>query len=91
MFKKKTYRFMPLASVLKYVPEMQRLKVSEVARSRSGFLSAYKRAGSSEYLSDGWKTKRNGFIARHLVSYKQNKTYRRRLALIAWAFDPDKE
>jgi hypothetical protein len=92
----KSYRFMPLASVLKYVPEMQRLGVSEVARSRNGFIGAYKRAGSSEYLSESWKIKRNAFIARMFKSYKINqkkglKVTRQRLSLIAWGFNPDKE
>lgn len=92
----KHYRFMSLSSVLKYVPEMQRLGVSEVARSRRGFISAYKRAGISDDLSEGWKIKRNAFIARMLKSYKINKKKghnitRQRLSLIAWAYDPDKE
>ena len=86
----KEYRFMPLSAVLKYVPEMQRLGVSQIARSRTGFLSAYKKAGSSQYLSDDWKRKRHGFIARHLATYKKGQN-RRKLALIAWAYNPDKD
>ena len=41
-------------------------------------------------LSPEWKRKQKGFVARHLVQYKKNPTYRRRLALIAWSYDPEK-
>ena len=41
-----------LKTIRKYEPEMKRLKVSEVARSKRGFLTAYKKAGSSKNLSD---------------------------------------
>jgi len=79
-----------LKTINKYEPEMKRLGVSKVARSRRGFLSAYKRAGSSDKLSDNWKRKRKAFIARHNAQYKKKPTRRRRLALIAWGYDPDK-
>lgn len=72
-----------------YEPEMKRLGVSKVARSPRGFLTAYKRAGSYRNLSENWKLKRKNFIARHNAQYKKNPTYRRRLALIAWAYDPE--
>ncbi len=51
-------------TIQKYEPEMKRLKVSEVARSPRGFLTAYKRAGKSKNLSPKWKQKREAFIAR---------------------------
>lgn len=79
-----------LKTISKYEPEMRRLGVSKVARSRRGFLSAYKRAGNPTKLSQGWKQKRRGFIARHGKQYKRNPTHRRRLALIAWAHDPER-
>jgi len=83
------YNYLPLSVVNKYEPEAKRLEVSKVARSRTGFLAAYKRAGGSKSkLSDYWRRKRNGFIARHLVQYKKNPTYRRKLALIMWAYMP---
>lgn len=78
-----------LKTISKYEPEMKRLGVSKVARSQEGFLSAYKRAGSPDKLSDKWKRKRKGFIARHGVQYKKHPTRRRRLALIAWGYDPE--
>ena len=72
-----------LKTIKKYEPAMREKKVSEVARSPRGFLSAYKRAGSPDKLSDNWKQKRKAFIARHGAQYKKNPTPRRRLALIA--------
>lgn len=77
-----------LKTIKKYESEMKRLKVSEVARSERGFLTAYKKAGSPKKLSPDWKNKREGFIARHNAQYKKNPTPRRRLALIAWAYEP---
>lgn len=83
--------FLSLPDVLSFLPEMRRLKVSEVARSPRGFLTAYRRAGTSRNLSDKWKQRREGFIARHMAQYRKHPTYRRRLALIAWAYDPEKK
>lgn len=80
-----------LKTIKKYEPEMQRLKVSEVARSQRGFLTAYKKSGSESKLSDEWKRKRLAFIARHNAQYKNKPTNRRRLALIAWAYDPERK
>lgn len=79
-----------LKTISKYEPEMRRQKVSEVARSPRGFLTAYKRAGSPAKLSDEWKRRRDAFIARHGAQYKKKPTRRRRLALIAWAHDPER-
>lgn len=78
-----------IKTISKYEPEMRELKVSEVARSPRGFLTAYKKAGSAGKLSPEWKRKREAFIARHGVQYRKNPTKRRRLALIAWAYDPE--
>ena len=84
------YPYLSLNTILKYEPEMRALGVSKVARSPRGFLSAYKRArGNPNNLSEAWKRKRHGFISRHLAQYRKDRGYRRRLALIAWAYDPD--
>jgi hypothetical protein len=80
-----------LKTIKKHESEMRRLGVSEVARSPRGFLTAYKRAGSPSKLSENWKRKRRGFIARHGKQYKKNPTKRRRLALIAWGHDPERK
>lgn len=70
---------------------MKALGVSEVARSPRGFLAAYRRAnGNPNNLSEDWKRKRAGFIARHMAQYRVDKGHRRRLALIAWAYDPER-
>lgn len=80
-----------LKTIKKYEPDIKELKVSLVARSPRGFLTAYKRArGNPQNLSEEWKRKRLAFIARHGKQYKNNPTYRRRLALIAWAHDPER-
>lgn len=80
-----------LKTISKYEPEMKRLGVSKVARSSRGFLTAYKRAGSPDKLSDDWKKKRSAFVARHGTQYKKHPTRRRRLALIAWGHDPERK
>lgn len=83
------YKYMSLAEIKEYEPEMRRLKVSEVARGPRGFLTAYKRAnGNTSKLSEYWRNKRDGFIKRHMAQYRKNPTYRRKLALIAWAYNP---
>lgn len=85
----KEYPWLSLSTIQNYEPEMRALGVSEVARSPRGFLTAYKRAGGNRNnLSEAWRRKRHGFISRHLAQYKRGQ-YRRRLALIAWAYDPE--
>lgn len=84
-----SFNFMSLQEILKYEPEMQRLKVSQVARSQRGFLTEYKRVfGKHNNLSNEWKIKRLNFIKRHIVQYKKQPTNRRLLALYAWAYNP---
>lgn len=70
--------------------------VSEVARSRRGFLTAYKRAGGNlARLSEFWRAKREAFIARHMAQASGEAMFvdglptRRHLALIMWAYSPD--
>jgi hypothetical protein len=83
------HQYMSLSEIARYEPDMERLGVSEVARSKSGFLPVFKRTGGNpEKLSDHWRRKREAFLARHLVQYRANPTPRRRLALIAWAYMP---
>ena len=86
-----------------WLAEIDRLGVSRVARgaerstvTREGFLQAYKRYPSRQKLTrawarDGetWLERRDNFVARHLAQYRIHPTYRRRLALIAWAYDPE--
>lgn len=83
------YKYLSVREIAKHEKDMRDLEVSEVARSRRGFLPAYKRAKNSKGLSDEWKRKRHGFISRHKAQYDKNPTKRRKLALIAWAYDPE--
>ena len=93
--------WMPLRAVLACEPEMERLGVSKVARGPRGFLSVYRRYGTAaamkkapvprqaRYPGQTWGQRRDQFIARTITQYRANPTHRRRLALIAWAYDPD--
>ncbi len=86
---KSRYQWIPLSEIRKYEPEMERLGVSIVARGRVGFLTEFKRVkGDPDKMSDWWRRRRDGFIARHLAQFKVDRGYRRYLALIAWAYKP---
>ncbi len=78
------YAFVPYNVISKYIPEMEKEKVSVIARSSNGFLNVYKKYGKD--LPSDWLIKRHNFIKRHLAQYNLNPTYRRRLALLAWAY-----
>lgn len=92
------YKWMSYADAHAYENEAKRLEVSRVARSQRGFMRAYQRLRSPERMATAlvpqinrfqyWDQRRNEFIARHLAQYKEKPSYRRRLALIMWAFDP---
>ena len=92
-----------LAKIRKYEGQARARGVSEVARSRGGFLPAYRRAGGR--LSDmgrardgtRWATKRAAFLRRHLAQMIANqeplfeesgRPTRRHLALIMWGYSP---
>ena len=85
---------MSVSEVQGYVYEITAHRVSEVARSPTGFLYNYLKRGKAmlnEVAPGGkitWQQKRANFIKRHLVQYNTNKTLRHRLALIAWAYKP---
>lgn len=89
------YALMSPIEVSKYRYEMQTMGVSDVARAPGGFMHTYLKDGermlnrvitpSTGYT---WAKKRDAFIKRHLVQYRKQPTPRRRLALIAWAYDP---
>lgn len=92
------HKFLPLSTVEKFVPLMERFGVSEVALSSRGFLAAYRRArGRSANLTADWWQRREAFIARHEAQRVQRREplyvkggqlTRRHLALIAWAYSP---
>lgn len=87
-----------LALVEKYRRLAEQKKVSQVARSRRGFLAAFRRAGGRlTRLSPEWRRKRAAFIKRHTAQAlkrgepmydKFGHPTRRHLALIMWAASP---
>jgi hypothetical protein len=85
------YPWLSLSEISKYEPEMRRLKVSKVARARGGFLYYFKQArGNPDFMSAYWKMRRNAFIKRFMALYKQYGTKKIWLALVAWAYRPDR-
>jgi len=94
---------MPRSEITGFIKEMERLHVSEVARSRRGFLSHYFKDGKSVRnklvstrpeapgAEQTWGQRRHNFIRRHLTMYNRHPTYREYLALIAWAYKPVKK
>lgn len=96
------YPWMSYTAAHAYEAEAERYGVSNVARSSKGFMREYEHAGSARAMASrplpagvsggtSWEQKRNGFIARHMVKYRENPTYRRRLALIMWAYMPPED
>jgi hypothetical protein len=83
------YKYTSLKFVEKNIPEMREKKVSVKARSPGQFISQFRKAGGNpSKLPEKWQRKRDGFVARHKATYKKGQT-RRRLALIAWGYNPD--
>ncbi len=76
------YKLLSYSDVSYFIPEMERLDVSQVARSDRGFLTYYK---NNPRLNEEWTTKRDAFLARTIPAYTKNPTYRRWLSIIAWA------
>ena len=92
--------YLPLDLCEAYVPLARKLGVSEVARSRAGFMGQYRRAqGDPNRLNDWWAQRRDNFVARHMAQVKARKEplwrdgmpTRRHLALIMWAYSPTPE
>lgn len=80
-----------------FEPLAKRLGVSEVARSKRGFLRQYREAGGNpDLLSDYWWKRRNNFVARHLAQVEKRDEplivdgfpSRRLLAFLMWAAAP---
>ena len=59
-----------------------------MAYKQYGTAAATKKAPVPGYPGQTWGQRRNAFIGRHLAQYLANPTPRRRLALIAWAYEP---
>lgn len=80
------FPFLSYNTIEMYLPLIKKHKVSVQARKPNQFLDIYKRHGVQ--LPPAWQIKRNNFIKRHVVAYHHNPSFRRRLALITWAYDP---
>lgn len=89
------YAWIKRTEVKRFLPEIEKNNVSEIARSERGFLTNYLKFGKKmknmkpEGENITWDIKRNNFIGRTLPAYQKNKTYRRLLSLIAWAYRPN--
>ena len=98
-----TPQWLPLSVVQPLVAEMEAEGVSEVARSKRGFLTAYERAkgdvrklGRDPAFGQDWVQRRNNFVKRHMGQilkrgeplWVNGRPSRRHLALIAWAYSP---
>ena len=91
------YEWMPIEEVESLLPTIEAAGVSEVARGRDGFLTAYRRLRTPMrmaiepvpgHATQTWSQRRDNFIARTLPAYNANPTHRRALSLIAWAYAP---
>ena len=90
------YKWMTIEEVESIVPTLVANGVSEVARSPRGFIRAYAHYRTPEHMENAlaygervsWAQKRELFIRRTLAAYKKNPSYRRALALMAWAYMP---
>ena len=95
------HRWVPYRIVHRYELEAAALGVSEIARSRRGFLRQYEAAGGARAMRkrpvrrtpgagprQTWGQRREAFIARHLPAYRRRPSRRRWLALMMWAYRP---
>ena len=96
--------WLALGLVDRLVPTMKHRGVSKTARSRRGFLTAYREArGRHTQLGKdaggvAWRDRRNAFVARHMGQVvkrgeplweNDGSPTRRHLALVAWAYSPE--
>ena len=88
-----------LAQVLRWERYAAARKVSEVARSKRGFVRALEQSGTVRRMPESWRKERENFIARHRAQIIGSEADRwldpsglptdHALALIMWAFWPD--
>ena len=94
--------WLDLDTVLAAVPAAAANGVSEVARSRRGFVAAYRDADGDpaalardDHSGQDWRARRNAFVARHTAQgdaegyWSGGAPTRRHLALVMWAYSPD--
>jgi hypothetical protein len=80
------YPILPINKIKPWISEMERLKVSKVARSERGILTHFLKNKS---LNENFIKKRNSFLSRTLVSFYRKPSYRRFLSIIAWMYMPE--
>ena len=99
------FQYLDLDTIEKAVPAMEQQGVSEVARSKRGFLTAYRKAKGDPvalqhafdpHSGENWFQRRDNFVARHRAQldgtgWKGGEPTRRHLALVAWAYSPTPE
>ena len=88
------YELMSVNEIKPYIDLMEKLKVSEIARSKRGFLTHYLKFGrdglddSSDQSYMTWWMKREAFLNRTVAALEKNSTLRRYLSCIAWGYLP---
>lgn len=91
-------KWMPLSLAAKFESMAKARGVSEVARSKAGFFTQYKKVGGRfAQLDPWWRNRRNNFVKRHMAQVRahaeklvdsKGRPTRRHLALIMWAYSP---
>jgi hypothetical protein len=80
------------SEVNKYFDDIVKEKVSQRARESDGFLTVYlgNRDLNQNYpgKNHSYLVERDNYLKRTLPAYEKNKTNRRFLSLVAWAFIP---
>ena len=98
------FKYQKISTVNAMIPLIESMNVSAIARSKRGFLRAYKRLKTPAKMKltqapgslQSWDQKRNAFLKRQIAQAKSNGESwwvdglptRRHLALIAWAYTP---
>lgn len=91
------YPLLSVSTVKSILPSIKDEGVSPRARKPDGFTSVYLREGREGLdrlypgKSHSYLQEREYFVGRHLKQFLIYPTRRRYLALIAWAYKPDKE
>lgn len=78
------------SQVKQWLPVIEAFEVSSKARSQGQIVEQLKKAKNVSSLPREWREKREGFLARTLPQYQEAPSVRRYLALIAWAYMPER-
>jgi hypothetical protein len=89
------FPYLDYKTMEKFKDEMEKNNVSARARKKDGFFTTYlENKGDLEKLDKinypnkkhSYLVERNSFLKRTVAQYNKKPTYRRRLAIIAWAY-----